>query len=272
MTAAGYATAAGSVTAALFSVLALPALAQDAQSLVREAKNPFADVTNVQLIYDANLGLEPGNQTQQVLTLQPLIPFAVTSNWSIITRTILPFISQPGTAPGETGVQGVGDTQFSAFLSPTRTGSLVWGVGPVFQLPTATNEALGQGKWGVGPTAGVQWSGTQWTLGALINNIWSFAGDASRPSVNQMQLEPEVIYNFKGNPNRYLIFSPTLTANWQASGGERWTVPVSLGIGQLVKFGRQSVNLQATAYYNVVAPTGSAPWTLEVEVQFLFPK
>jgi hypothetical protein len=260
------------VQALALSVLALPALAQDAQSLVREAKNPFADVTNLQLIYDANLGLEPGNQTQQVLTVQPLIPFAVTSTWSIITRTILPLISQPGSAPGEAGVQGVGDTQFSAFLSPTRTGSLVWGVGPVFQLPTATNEALGQGKWGVGPAAGVQWSGVQWTLGALINNVWSFAGNTSRPSVNQMQLEPEVIYNFKGNPNRYLVFSPTLTANWQASASERWTVPVSLGIGQLVKFGRQSVNLQATAYYNVVAPTDSAPWTLEVELQFLFPK
>jgi len=258
--------------AALLSLLALPASAQDAQSLVREAKNPFADVTNVQVIYDANLDLQPGNQTQQMLTLQPLIPFAVTSYWSIITRTILPFISQPAAAPGEAGVQGVGDTQLSVFLSPTRTGSLVWGVGPAFQLPTASNQALGQGKWGVGPTAGVQWSGVQWTFGALIANIWSFTGDRSRPAVNQMQLEPEVIYNFKSNPNGYLIFSPTLTANWQASGNERWTVPVSLGIGQLVKYGRQSVNLQATAYYNVVAPTGSAPWTLEAEVQFLFPK
>jgi hypothetical protein len=142
----------------------------------------------------------------------------------------------------------------------------------VFQLPTAANEALGQGKWGAGPIAGVQWSGVQWTLGALINNIWSFAGDTSRPAVNQMQLQPEVNYNFKDNPNRYLSFSPTIIANWQASGGERWTVPISLGIGQLVKFGRQSVNLQAAAYYNVAAPSDASKWTLELLVQFLFPK
>ena len=258
--------------AAFFSVLALPASAQDAESLVREAKNPFADVTNLQFFYDANLGLEPGNRTQQVLTVQPLIPFAVSPNWSIITRTILPFISQPGAAPGEVGMHGVGDTQFSAFLSPARTGSLVWGIGPVFQLPTATNEALGQGKWGAGPIAGVQWSGVQWTFGALINNIWSFAGDAGRPAVNQMQLQPEVNYNFKDNPNRYLSFSPTIIANWHASCGERWTVPLSLGIGQLVKFGHQSVNLQATAYYNVAAPTDASKWTLELLMQFLFPK
>lgn len=148
----------------------------------------------------------------------------------------------------------------------------MWGVGPVFQLPTATNEALGEGKWGTGPAAGVQWSGTQWTLGVLILNIWSFAGDDSRPAVNQMQLQPTINYTFRGNPNRYLSFSPTITADWETSGDERWTVPISLGLGQLFKFGQQSVNLQATTYYNVVAPPGSAHWTLELLLQFLFPQ
>ena len=144
------------------------------------------------------LGLEPGNQTQQVLTVQPLIPFAVSPTWSIITRTILPFISQPGLAPGEDrDSRRWGHAIFGISYLPARTGSLVWGIGPVFQLPTATNVTLGQGKWGAGPIAGVQWSGVQWTFGALINNIWSFAGDTNRPAVNQMQLQPEVNYNFK---------------------------------------------------------------------------
>jgi len=106
----------------------------------------------------------------------------------------------------------------------------------------------------------------------LINNIWSFAGDTHRPAVNQMQLQPEINYNFKHNPNGYLSFSPTIMANWQASGNERWTVPVSLGVGQLVKFGSQAINLQTTAYYNVLAPPGTGAWTLEMELQFLFPK
>jgi hypothetical protein len=258
--------------AALFWILPSTVRAQDAQSLVREAKNPFADLTNLQFLYDASMGSAPRDQTSQVVTFQPLIPFSVAPNWSIITRTILPLIDQPGTTAGSGGVRGVGDTQFSAFLSPTRTGSLVWGAGPVLQLPTASNSALGQGKWGAGPTAGLQWSGTQWTFGALVNNIWSFAGDAGRPAVNQMQLQPEINYTFKHDPNGYLTFSPTMTANWQASANERWTVPVSLGIGQLVKLGSQSINLQATAYYNVVAPTDTPPWTLEMELQFLFPK
>src|ERR1039457_1862072 len=254
-------------TAALFTVLAVPAFAQDTQSLAREAKNPFADLINLQFFYDANLWVAPGNETQQVLTIQPLIPFNLNADWTLITRTILPLIDQPGSAPGQGWIRGPGDTQFAAFLSPARAGSLVWGIGPVFQLPSATNDALGQGKWGAGPGAGVQWSGTQWTLGALILNIWSFAGDAGRPAVNQMQLQPTVNYTFRDNPNRYLSFSPTITANWEASGDERWTVPISLGLGQLFKLGPQSVNLPATSYYTVVALPGSAPWTLELLVQ-----
>jgi hypothetical protein len=258
--------------AVLLGAFALPGFAQDAQSLAREAKNPLANLINVQFIYDALLNVGADNKTRDTLTIQPVVPFALDADWSVITRTVLPLISQPAPAPGATSTTGVGDAQFSAFLSPARTGRLVWGVGPVFQIPSATNDALGQGKWGAGPAAAAQWSGDTWTFGALINNIWSFAGNGSRPAVNQMQLQPEINYNFKNNPNRYLSFSPTITANWEASGSDRWTVPISLGLGQLVKVGKQSVNLQATAYYNVVAPAGAGNWTLELLVQFLYPQ
>jgi hypothetical protein len=257
---------------ALLAAFALPAQAQDAQSLVREAKNPLANLINVQFFYDALLNVGPDKGVQDTVTIQPVIPFAMNANWSVITRTVLPLISQPAPVPGGTLTQGLSDTQFAAFLSPARTGRLVWGVGPVLQIPSASSETLGQGKWSLGPAAAAQWSGDTWTFGALINNIWSFAGSGSRTAVNQMQLQPEINYTFKDNPNRYLSFSPTITANWEASAGERWTVPVSLGLGQLVKLGRQSVNLQATAYYNVVAPSGAGNWTLELLVQFLFPQ
>jgi hypothetical protein len=257
---------------ALLVALAAPAHAQQAPSMAQEAKNPFADLINLQLFYDANFGVAPANNTQQVLTIQPLIPIHLNRDWIVITRTILPLIAQPGQARGQEWIRGSGDTQFAALLSPARVGSLDWGVGPVFQLPTASNAALGQGKWGAGPAAGIQWSGTQWTLGALILNIWSFGGDANRPAVSEMQLQPTVNYAFRNNPDRYLSFSPTITANWQAGGDERWTVPISLGIGQVLKFGHRSINLQATTYYNIVAPPGAAHWTLEALVQFLFPQ
>jgi hypothetical protein len=255
-----------------FAICAEPALAQDKQSLAREVKNPFANLTNLQFFYDANLNTGPEHKTQDVLNIRPVIPFAVSPDWSLITRTLIPVIAQPGSAPGDGWTSGPGDTLIAAYLSPSGAEHFVWGLGPVFQIPTATNDALGQGKWGAGPAAGALWIGEQWSVGALINNVWSVGGDHSRPAVNQMQFEPQITYNFRDNPDRYLTFAPTIVANWKASGGERWTVPLTLGIGQLFKFGKQSVNLQAAAYYNVIKPTDAGNWTLELTVQFLFPK
>src|SRR5271167_465829 len=121
----------GSGVAVLVAALALPASAQDAQSLVREAKNPLANLINVQFFYDALLNVGADKNVQDTVTIQPVIPFAVNDNWSVITRTVLPLISQPAPVAGGTSTDGLGDTQFAAFLSPARTGGLVWGVGPV---------------------------------------------------------------------------------------------------------------------------------------------
>jgi hypothetical protein len=260
------------VAAAIAALQSMPGWAQDAaskQALARMANNPYAGVISVPLLYDLNFGGGLGSKTQQVLNAQPVIPFGLNSDWMLVTRTIVPLIAQPA-LEGSSGAHGLGDIQFSAFLSPARVGRLDWGVGPVFQLRSASNTVLGQGKWGAGPTAGAIWSGDDWTVGAIVNNIWSYAGDRDRPDVNQMQLQPMVTYFFPNSPHRFLSSSPTITANWKASGSERWTVPLSLGIGELVKFGNQPVNLQATAFYNAIKPDGAATWTLEIQVQFVF--
>ena len=107
----------------LFTVIAFPVFAQGTQSLAKEAKNPFADLINLQLFYDANLRVGAANETQQVLIIQPLIPFELNTDWTLITRTILPLIAQPGPAPGEAWIRGLADTQFAAFLSPAQAGT-----------------------------------------------------------------------------------------------------------------------------------------------------
>ena len=153
-------------TAFLFGPVSA-SFAQDAQSLARAAKNPLANLVNIQFIYDANLGVGAADKTQHELTFQPVIPFAVSDGWSIITRTIIPLIAQPGMAASESWINGRGDSQLSAFLSPARGDKFVWGVGPVLQIPSATNDAFGQGKWAGGPTAAAIWYGEQWSIGAL---------------------------------------------------------------------------------------------------------
>jgi len=170
---------------------------------------------------------------------------------------------------------GIGDLQFSAFFSPKKPtpSGWTWGVGPVLQLPTATNDALGQGKWGLGPAMVALHieKESPWLYGALINNVWSVGGDSERRAVNQMLFQPFVNYNFPDHPGRYLTFSPLVTANWNAKG-EQWTVPLGLGIGRLFRIGTTPVNVQAHAYYTVVKPEPLGKWTVRLQFQLLFPK
>ena len=269
------------LTAAIILITALglaagtaEAAEQDATSLAKAAQNPIADMISLPFQLNINLNAGPDKKTQEVLNIQPVIPVNLNPEWNLITRTIVPLISQPQFAPGQDRTNGLGDVQFSAFLSPARPGAWIWGGGVIVQAPTASDDVLGQGKWGLGPTAAAlhMEKGSPWLYGALINNVWSVGGDSDRADVNQMLLQPFINYNFPHHPGLYLSFSPIITANWEASSGNKWTVPVGLGIGQIMRWGRQPVNLQAAAYYNVERPDFAPNWNIRLQVQFLFPK
>ena len=222
---------------------------------------------------NVNFDVGPLQKTQNVLNIQPVLPFSLNAEWNLITRTILPVISQPAFAPGQDRENGIGDIQFSAFLSPKQAvDGWVWGVGAIAQLDTASDDRLGQGVWGLGPTAVALHLGKTWVYGALINNVWSVSEDEGRRRVNQMLLQPFLNYNFANAPGRYLTFAPVITADWEADSGQKWVVPLGLGIGQIMRFGKQPVNLQASAYYNVERPDNAAQWQLRLQMQFLFPK
>lgn len=246
----------------------------DVESLAKAAQNPIADMISLPLLLNTNLNTGPYRKTQEVLNIQPVIPFHLNSDWNLITRTIIPLISQPQLSPGADRTNGLGDIQFSAFFSPSRPSKWIWGAGVIVQAPSATDDVLGQGKWGLGPTAVAlhMEKGDPWVYGALINNVWSVAGDGDRSKVNQMLLQPFINYNLPHHPGRYLLFSPIITANWEANGGNRWTVPLGLGIGQIMHWGKQPVNLQAGAYYNVARPDYAPNWNIRLQLQFMFPK
>lgn len=249
------------------------AASQDAASLAQAAQNPIADMISLPLQNNINFNVGPENKAQNILNIQPVVPFNLNSDWNLITRTIAPVIYQPAFGPGQGSEFGLGDLQLSAFLSPTGTaGGWVWGAGAIAQLDTATDDRLGQGVWGLGPTAVALKLGKTWVYGALINNIWSVSKDGDASDVNQMLIQPFVNYNFPDHPGRYLSFAPIITANWEAPGGQKWVVPLGLGIGQITRWGKQPVNLQVAAYYNVERPDFAADWQLRLQLQFLFPK
>ena len=147
---------------------------------------------------------------------------------------------------------------------------MIWGAGPILQFPSATDDALGQGKWGAGPTVVALTMRGPWVFGALVNNVWSFAGDDERPDVNQMLIQPFVNYNLPHS--WYVGSSPVITANWKADSDNRWIVPLGVSVGKIVRIGTLPVNTQVGGYYNVVRPDNGPEWQLRVQLQLLFPK
>lgn len=250
--------------------------------LAKAVQNPVANMISLPFQNNTDFGIGPQDQTRNTLNIQPVVPFKLTSDWMLITRTIAPVLAQPHTfansggvvpsTPETAGVLGLGDINTTLFLSPAQPSKIIWGVGPILSFPTATNEVLGTEKWNAGPAAVVMIQPHPWTLGLLVNNMWSYAGSSSRQDVNQMSLQYFINYNL---PDAWFLTSaPILTANWKAGGGDQWTVPVGGGVGKVFRIGTQPMNASVQAYYIAIAPDSlpAADWQLRIQLGFLFPK
>ena len=242
--------------------------------LAKKAQNPVANLISLPLQLNWNFNAGPLEKSQPVLNIQPVIPIQLNDDWNLITRTILPVISQPAFTPAQSRDNGIGDINFTAFLSPDKPSpsGWTWGVGPAVIMDTASDDRLGQGAWSIGPSAVLLKSPGDWVFGALVSQVWSVSEDTGRSDVNQMLFQPFINYNFPAHPGRYVTFSPIITADWEASSSNTWTVPLGLGIGQLKKFGKQPVNMQVSAFYNVIRPDDTSNWQIRAQIQFLFPK
>lgn len=234
------------------------------EELVKKAQNPIANLISIPFLNSTNFGVGPnGDRTQNVLNIQPVIPLF---EGRLITRTILAIPTNPDFSEGSGSKTGFGDVLFSAFYAP-KSKNITWGVGPAISFPTGSAN-FGSGKWAVGPSLIVLAMPGKWVVGGLINNIWSFAGDEMRQDVNYLTFQPFVNYNF---PKFYLTYSPIITNNWEAESGNQLTLPVGMGIGKLVKFGKLPVNLNANYFYNVVTPDNGPDWQLRVLAAILLP-
>jgi hypothetical protein len=231
----------------------------------------MADLISIPIQNNTNYKYGPLEKTQNITNIQPVIPFSLNEDWNLITRTIMPLINQPEFVPGQGSKFGLGDINLSLFVGPKEPGEVIWGCGPVFMLPTATDDRLGSKKWGAGPAAVALTMQGPWVFGALAQNIWSFAGDSDRADVNQMLIQYFINYNLPHG--WYLTSAPIITANWEADSDDRWTIPFGAGVGRLIFLGELPLNMQVGGYYNVKKPDNIGPrWTLRCQIQTLLPK
>ncbi len=243
--------------------------ADEAAELAKKLANPVASLISVPMQNNWDFGIGSANAMRYTLNVQPVIPFSLTQEWNLITRTIVPIIYAESPVAGGENSGGLGDILQSFFFSPSAPtrGGWIWGAGPVLLYPSATDEALGAEKWGAGPTAVLLKQDSGWTYGLLANHLWSFAGTHSRADVNATFLQPFVTYTTK----TYTTFglNTESTYDWVNS---QWTVPINLTIAQLLKLGGQPIQFQIGGRYYAERPAGGPEWGLRFAVTLLFPK
>jgi len=258
------------------SLALLPALSfgneqsqEELQSLAKAAQNPVASMISLPFQNNTNLNIGPNDETQNILNIQPVWPVEINDDWNLITRTIVPVVSNPNALTGEGRVKGIGDSTFTAFLSPSAASKITWGVGPVFLLPTATEDALGQDTWGAGISAVVLAMPGNWVVGSLFSNVWSVGGGDA--DINFFTWQYFINYNL--DDGWYLVSAPINTANWEADSDHRWTIPLGGGFGKIFRIGKQPVNANLSLYKNIVTPDDyGADWQVRAQFQFMFPK
>lgn len=256
--------------ATLVAVSIAPAYAaDDAAELAKKLANPISSLISLPLQSNFDWGAGPsGDGFQYKLNVQPVIPITLSDDWNLISRTIVPYIYQEDVT-GTTNQSGLGDITQSLFFSPSKptAGGWIWGAGPVFLLPTATDDFLGTEKWGAGPTAVVLKQANGWTYGALVNHIWSFGGEDARQNVSLTYLQPFVSYTTR-KQTTFLVNAES-TYDWENT---QWTVPVNVAVSQLVKIGGAPVQFQLGGRYYAEKAQNGPEWGLRFGVTLLWPK
>jgi hypothetical protein len=239
-----------------------------ASDLAKKLANPVASLISFPIQPNFDFGMGTGSGWRMTTNVQPVIPIALNKEWNLISRTILPIIHQGNVTGGDTSQSGLGDIVQSIFFSPNKTEPLIWGVGPVVLVPTATNGALGSKQLGLGVTVVALKQRSGWTVGALWNHIWRVAGGSGRSRVNSDFIQPFLAYSTKDGWT-YTINTESVY-DWTAN---HWNVPIHGVISKVVRFGKQPVSFGGgIRCWATSTPGGPQGCGMRMVVTLIFPK
>ncbi len=145
------------------------------KELAKASQNPLAKLITLPFENNINMNAGVDNKIMNVLLVKPVVPISLGDDWNMINRAIVPIVSLPGTSGGQSRTDGLGDTTYQAFFSPSKPiNGWILGAGPQFQLPTHTDDVLGNDRWGAGPAAVALTMPGNWVTGMLVQQLWSF--------------------------------------------------------------------------------------------------
>jgi len=254
------------------------------QDLAKQSQNPIGNMISLPMQNNTYFDVGPSEEWANSFQFQPVYPVNF-GKVNLINRFIIPInylAEQDVTVPAREQIEdnfvtfktdsvfGLGNITYQGFISPAQPGKLIWGAGPVLQIPTHTDDRLGTDKWSAGPGFVALAMPGKWVVGVLGYNIWSFAGPSDEDDVNSLLFQYFVNYNLANG--WYLTSAPVITANWEADSSQRWTVPLGGGAGRLVKFGKQPVDFRLQSFWYAEKPDNGPDWSLQIQVKLLFPK
>ena len=243
--------------------------ATDTQKLAKQLQNPVAALISVPFQNNFSFDLGPNeNGHQYLLRMQPVIPVSISEDWNLIVRPILPFVSQNNVL-GPNSQTGFSDLNLELFFSPKETGEdgIIWGVGPVLLMPTATNIYLGTEKWGMGPAAVALKQFGPWTAGMLANHVWSYAGHSDRNKISLTYMQP--FFAHASKKGFTVSCSSETSYDWI---GHKWTVPLIGGVSQILPVFGHLISVGASGIYYARSPEFGPSWGIRATLTLLFPK
>jgi len=253
----------------LLSAFAQEGHEPSAKELAMKLNNPVSSLISVPFQNSTDVGIGEFNGTRNTLNIQPVVPAGLTKNINLITRVILPVISQQNISGFGKSDSGLGDAIVSMFFNPAISkNGFTWGAGPVFLVPTSTNDLLATKKFGIGPTAVALYQSGGSTVGGLINQIWSVAGNENTRNVNQLYFQPFYGYNWESGAG--IGADMEIIHSWETGNTTAWLIPTVTAVSSL---GNQMVQLIIGPRINLAAPeNASAKFGVRAQLVFLFPR